>query len=344
MRGKIVGVLILLLSFVVSVDAQKPKFSGWGKNYTTVNSYEGKIEQAGLQVRIETNGLLDLQPGWKIGITATTTPINNGKIFPLEKVYFQPYFISGTSNDPGPLPSISQLGFISPTYAKNNAEVFLIPSSPYHLYNKGTGNSYFDMLIELNLIVSGGSYLKNLLVPGSYASPEFPIKLEFKLYDKDNVLLGNYYTNHTIQVSYNLSGTPPTENEYSLQIINNAKNALLELKSMADYINGASVTYENGVIVSSNIGYQLKVKSQQANFISEDGNTLPLDIVKVQLMPNGNAISLSTTNQVLYNGISTNSQTQSFDLKYSTTPNDSRLYEAEVEDYKTTLTYEISPD
>lgn len=344
MRGKIVGVFVLLFSFVVSVDAQKPKFSGWGKNYTTVNSYDGKIEQAALQVRIETNGLLDLQPGWKIGITATTNPISNGKIFPLDKIYFQPYFISGTSNDPGPLPSISQLGFISPTYAKNNAEVFLILSSPYHLYNKGTGNSYFDMLIELNLIVSGGSYLKNLLVPGSYAYPEFPIKLEFKLYDKDNVLLGNYYTNHTIQVSYNLSGTPPTENEYSLQIINNAKNALLELKSMADYINGASVTYENGVIVSSNIGYQLKVKSQQANFISEDGNTLPLDIVKVQLMPNGNAISLSTTNQVLYNGISTNSQTQSFDLKYSTTPNDSRLYEAEVEDYKTTLTYEISPD
>lgn len=344
MRGKIVGVFVLLFSFVVSVDAQNPKFSGWGKNYTTVNSYDGKLEQAALQVRIEKSGLLDLQPGWKIAVTATTNPISNGKIFPLDKIYFQPYFISGSSNDPGPLPTISQLGFVSPVYAKDNAEAFIIPSSPYHIYNKGTNNSYFDMLIQLNLGVSGGSYLKNLLVPGSYNSPEFLLKLEFNLYDKDNLLLGNYYTNHTIQISYNLSGTPPTENNFSIQISNSAKNGLLELKSMADYISGKNVTYAKGITVSSNVAYQLNMKSQSQYFesVSNDGKQLPLDVLKVQLLPNGNEVALRASPQTLYKGESTNSQSQSFDLKYSTIPNDQRLFEADVEEYKTTLTYEIT--
>lgn len=343
MKGsKTIGLVVLLMCFMIDINAQNSLFSGWGKNYTTVYSYDGISHNDAFTVRISKNGLLDLQPGWKVSVRATSFQAANGKIFPVEKLYFQPYLISGSSNDPGPLPSISQTGINSITYLQQNAEVYLIPSSPFHLYNKGTNNSYFEMMLQLNFIISGGSYLNNLLVPGSYNSPEFSVQFEFKLYDKDNNLQGSYSARHTIQVSYNLTGIPPIENNFSLQIGNNAKEGLLEVKSMADYINGTSITYNSGITVSSNTAYQLTVKSQLAEFKSETGHSLPLDVVKVQLLPEGNSITLSNAPKILYKGNSTNSAQKSFDLKYSSNANDSRLFQAEVENYKTTLTYEMT--
>ena len=111
---------------------------------------------------------------------------------------------------------------------------------------------------------------------------------------------------------------------------------------MADYINGTNVTYNNGVTVSSNTAYQLTVKSQMPEFKSEAGQSLPLDVVKVQLLPEGNSVALSNTPRILFKGSSTNSQPKYFDLKYSSNANDVRLFQAEVENYKTTLTYEIT--
>lgn len=336
---KTIALLIFSICFVIKINAQNPKFSGWGRNYTTVSSYDGAFELAAFQVRIEKTGFLELLPGWKISVRAIPTPAKNGKIFPVEKLYLQPYFLSGAANDPGPLPALSQLGINSATYLQNNSEVYLIPSSPAKLYNKGTYNSYFDFLLQLNFVVSGGSYLNNLK---DSSWPEYPVRFEFKLYDTSNSLIGSMFVDHKIQVSNNLTGTPPVENNFSLLISNNAKEGLLEVKSMADYINGTNVTYNNGVTVSSNTAYQLTVKSQMPEFKSEAGQSLPLDVVKVQLLPEGNSVALSNTPRILFKGSSTNSQPKYFDLKYSSNANDVRLFQAEVENYKTTLTYEIT--
>lgn len=340
--NRVVSTLVLLFCILsVSVEAQNPKFSGWGKNYTTISSYTGKTESAAFQVRIEKTGALSIEPGWKISVRAYPQPSSNGKIFPVEKLSMGPYFISGTSNDPGPLPSIAQIGINPVTYMQNNAEAFLIPSSPYHIYNKGTYNSYFDLLLQLNFIISGGSYLDEL--KHQYSSPEYPVRFEFSLYDKNNTHMGSFNVNHTIQVSNNLSGTPPAEEkEYSIKISNTAKEGLLELKSIADYINGVSVTYNEGLSVTSNTGYVLTVKSQSPNFKSESGETLDLDVMKVRLSQ-GNLVTLSTSPQVLHEGASTNKQSFYYNITYSTEANNVKLFEAKMVDYKTTLTYEITP-
>ena len=334
--------LVLIALFLLALGSVKAqKFSGWGKNYTTVNSYSGKFESAAFQVRIEKTGALSIEPGWKISVTAYPKTLSNGKFFPAEKLSMSLYFISGSSKDPGPLPSLSQIGINSMTYMQHNSEAFLIPSSPYHIYNRGTNNSYFDLLLQLNFIINGGSYLDGL--KHQYSSPEYPVRFEFKLYDKNNILMGTFDVNHTIQVSNSLSGTPPAEEkEYSIKISNTAKEGLLELKSIADYINGVSVTYNEGLSVTSNTGYVLTVKSQSPNFKSESGETLDLDVMKVRLSQ-GNLVTLSTSPQVLHEGASTNKQSFYYNITYSTEANNVKLFKTKVVDYKTTLTYEITP-
>lgn len=341
-----VFILIQLLLAGINLHAQNPKFSGWGKNYFTINSYNGLTVTDALKVRIEKNGVLDIKPGWKISVRATATPLKNGKFFPVEELSLQPYLLSGASNDPGPLPAISQIGINASTFLQSNAEVFLIPSSPAHLYNKGTYNTYFDFQLQLNLTIRGGSYL-NRLKDGSW--PEYPVRLEFKLYDSGDALLGMFQIDNRIQVSNNLSGTPPVENNFLLQISNGAKSGMLEVKSIADYVNGASVSYPNGIIVSSNTDFQLKVKSMASNFTALSGATLPVEVVKVRLEPESGGTyeiietSLSTTATKILSGATTNSQAKSYKLTYSTNANDDRLIQSKVDEYQATLTYEMAP-
>ena len=344
--NRVVSTLVLLFCILsVSVEAQNPKFSGWGKNYTTISSYTGKTESAAFRVRIEKTGALSIEPGWKISVRAYPQPSSNGKIFPVEKLSMGPYFISGTSNDPGPLPSIAQIGINPVTYMQNNAEAFLIPSSPYHIYNKGTYNSYFDLLLQLNFIISGGSYLDEL--KHQYSSPEYPVRFEFKLYDKNNILMGTFDVNHTIQVSNSLSGTPPVENDYSLFLSPDAKDVNIAFAEAKDYIYGKVVSIPEGLRVSSTIDYELKVSSQSLTeyFTSSDSNEppLPLDVVTVEL-GGFDAVPISSSPQKLAEGEQTNNGDRRYNIIYRTKPGDERLFNAKEEKYTTTLTYQIVPD
>ena len=331
-------VLFLLVMSLGSISAQS--YGGWGNNYTNVLSYDGATNIKSFTLKLSTNNPLDIKEGWKLSVKAISK--SSGKEFPLQRLYLQPFAIEGAANDPGPLPTLSQLGIAPANYLKKNTDVLLIPASSVPLYHRGINSSYFNFQLSFSIGISGGNYLKSL------RGNEYPIEFVFTFRDSKDSFIGGINLNHTIRVNETLSGTPPPENNFSLEISGPAKNGQLDVKSMSDYINGASVKYDKGIVVSSNAPYQLTVKSLQNEFKSELGNTLPLDVVNVKLMPNSsngdivNEVKISASQQILLKGNSTNSLPQSFDLIYNTKGNDERLFKTKSENYSTTLTYEMT--
>lgn len=334
MKGsKTIGLVVLLMCFMIDINAQSISFQGNGGDTVDVMSFDGTNRKDGsssLILTFASSGSTNIKPGWKMKVRAESYSASNGKFFPLDKIYLQPKSINVPSNI-----TFEQLGIKAITPILNNMDVFLIEYSNFNMI----AEYYFQLQFTLKPAVFGGSYLADL---SNVNQTEYPIRFYFTIYDEKDIFIANTSFDYKIQVSSNLTGTPPIENNFSLQIGNNAKEGLLEVKSMADYINGTSITYNSGITVSSNTAYQLKVKSQLPEFKSETGHSLPLDVVKVQLLPEGNSITLSNAPKILYKGNSTNSTQKSFDLKYSSNANDSRLFQAEVENYKTTLTYEIT--
>lgn len=334
-----VSFLISLL-FIFSITfVYAQSYSGFGNNYTGVESYDGALNSRAFTIRVESNKPFNIEKGWRLSVRAT--PRGGKKEFPMQRVSLRPSAVEGSANDPGPLPTIGQLGIAPINILHKGAEVFLINSSSVPLYHRGVNSSYFNFNLLFNLSVEGGSYL-NIL-----KGAEYTIDFVFTFYTFDYKVLGEVHNQHKIGV-WSLSGPPPTENNFSLEISSPAKNGVLEIKSMSDYINGAIVKYDKGITVSSNAPFQLTVKSMQNEFKSDMGNTLPLDVVNVKLVPNNfnvstvNEVNISTAPQILLIGNSTNSLPQSLDLIYSTKGNDERLFKTKSENYSTTLTYEMT--
>lgn len=341
--NRIIYFIIILLTSI-GVHSQTPNLSLWSNTYMNIYSYEGTTQPNSITIRISQNGYLNIQ-NWKLSVIATPVTIWNGLFFPVEKINLQPNYTTGTVKDPGPLPTISEIGIPATLNLIGNSEVFLVPRSNAPIYNIGTGNSYYDLQILFNMNVVGGSYLTKLKTN----SPQYPINMRFTLYGANNEIIGTTNLSYTIQVHTNLTGTPPSENTYSIQISTGARNGQLNMNSLADYANGASVLYNNGLSVSTNIDYQISVRSISSTFISSSGNSLPLDVVNVQLRPSSDnkassiTRSISSTSQIISTGSSTNKLPAYYDIHYYTNPNDQRLIQAKMEDYSTTLQYEITP-
>jgi len=148
-----------------------------------------------------------------------------------------------------------------------------------------------------------------------------------------------------IQV-HKLLGVPPVENEYSILVSTEASNGLLEFNTVEDYLNGKSVTYTDGLTLSATTAYQVTVRSVSANFSSAGGDTLPLDVVRLQLSGGSGTtapVTLSTAARTILQGLSTGGASETFDITYSTEANDQRLFNVPSEQYETSLLYEISP-
>jgi hypothetical protein len=173
----------------------------------------------------------------------------------------------------------------------------------------------------------------------------FKFILRFTAYRQDNSVIGYVDLNYMIQV-HKLSGVPPVENEYSILVSTEAANGLLEFNTAADYINGKSVTYVDGLSVSATTAYQVTVRSTSPHFSSAGGDTLPLDVVRLQLSggPGVTApVTLSTAPKTILQGLSSGGASETFDITYSTEANDPRLFNVPSEQYETSLLYEISP-
>ncbi len=319
-------------------------YSSWANGYLQINSYNGNTNPDAYTFTLSGNGNINI-PHWRVSVKLKQ-PItaNTGNyILPANKISFQPVSSSGQAY-PSPIPSIPQIGMPLNVVLQEGQEVFLIPQSNASLYNQPVQpNGYYSLQIKYSMNLAGGAYL------GSYPSwITFTAPLQFTAYDQYNNIIGKMDHNFLFQIG-TLSGTPPSAPEMSIKFGSAALNGTLEFKNIQDYVNGASVTYPNALIVKSNTNYQIKLKSLQTQFSSSSGNSLPLDAVQLNLMPvSGNTgsvypVLLSAAPQMVATGSSTQNSDVYYDIKYSSKPNDERLINAKTEDYSTTIQYEITP-
>lgn len=331
---------ILLFLFAAGFSYGQLNFSGWSHNYLNIYTYDQTVDIEG-HTLVFTYGGADLdEPHWKLSVRPTG-PIQSwdGTIFPTEKISFVPKRTEGQAYHPGPIPTIEQIGMPSPVPLNGTSEVFLVPSSNAPLYNVSQWNSYYTLWMFFDLVAAGGAYLSPL------QNKYFFFTLRFTAYRQDNSVIGTWYAPYTIQV-HKLSGAPPEENKYSISVSTEASNGLLEFKTMADYINGKSVTYAGGLSVSATTNYQVTARSIPIHFSSASGNTLPLDVVRLQLSGGSGVTApatLSTAPKTILQGSSTGGTSINFDITYSTEANDQRLFNVPSEQYETSLMYEISP-
>lgn len=308
-------------------------FNVWSYNYQNIYTYDGATNVDGFTLGFSFFGWILYVPNWKLSVQLTA-PIQagDGTVFPSEKISFVPTRTEGQAW-PGPIPTVSQIGMPSPVPLIGTSEVFLVPSSNAPLYQLSLLPLSYELKMIFNLVVAGGAYLSPL------QEKIFPFTLRFTAYRQDNSVIGVLDINYTIQV-HRLSG------EYSIRISTEAANGLLEFNTAADYINGKSVTYTDGLAVSAFTAYQVTVRSISAFFSSSAGDTLPLDIVRLQLSGGSGIttpVTLSSAAKTILQGLSTGGIAETYDITYYTEPNDLRLFNVPSEQYETSLMYEISP-
>ncbi|QQQ29059.1 peptidoglycan-binding protein LysM [Chryseobacterium indoltheticum] len=91
--------------------------------------------------------------------------------------------------------------------------------------------------------------------------------------------------------------------------------------STNDYNSSKNVTVPNSLVIISSKNFDVKVKSEGANFVS-GANAIPVDILQVKAVPGGslvgtmNEVTLSTNDQVLVSNASLGSK-QSLNIAYS---------------------------
>ncbi|MFH6955843.1 hypothetical protein ACHRV1_00435 [Flavobacterium aquidurense] len=320
-------------------------FTSWVNSYLQINSYNGNTNSDAYTVTFAGNGNLNV-PHWKLSARLKQNIVSeDGKFtIPSNKISFQPISTTGQAY-PNPVPTISQIGAPLNVFLQDNSESFLIPNSNAPIYNNPqTPNGYYNLQLKYALTLLGGSYL------GSFpAWTRFIAPIEFTAYDQNNVIIGKMSHDFQFQIG-NITDAPPPADILSLKINTNAANGLLEFKTMQDYNNGTSVTYTDGLSVTTNSNFQIKVRSLQSNLQSAAGNSIPVEVINLTLVPaTSNAsqrifpIVLSAANQTLVQGNSTNNTPYRFDIKYFTLPQDIRLIDAKSDNYTTTLQYEITP-
>jgi len=334
----------LFICFVLLVNTAKAQnLNVDSNNYASIDSYNGIVKSNAYKVWLDGNGNLNL-PTWRVS-ARVKQPISNGnQIFPADKISLLPTTTFGQFNQ-GTVPTITQIGMPLQTFLQQGQEVFLVPQSQAGLFNSaGGGNPYYNFHIPFDLKVEGGAYLSQFTTWS-----EFTMVLEFRFYDNKNQVKGIQERYYRLQIA-TLSGSPQTPtNQLSIKVASNAVNGLLELKTKQDYLQGVNVKYSNGLMVSANTNYQLKVTALQPNFTSATGSTLPLNTVNLSLIPVSTnqasvfPVALSANAQKIASGPSTQSAQVYFDMVYATKVNDANLINAKPEQYTTTLQYEIVP-
>lgn len=301
--------------------------------YINVNSYKESTALNVFTYRIEVRGPNINHSNWSMFVRANPIITNaEGKVI-------DPSNISIRLNNVTGGPTIQSIGAsTSPIpLSFNNQPIF--QRSKYAIKHSNN-DSYSQYIFTFDIIVKGGDYLKALK-----SEQDYQMALTFSTLRSNDELL----TQALVPVRMRIYPTdaPPTEPTFGIQINSSARNGVLEFKTISDYVNGVSQTYQNGLSIVSNTPYAVQVKSLSSNLQSAN-NTLPVNTVNVNIKdPNnsaiGGTIALSETTQTVFNASNSGTQARLFDIRYFTKPNDARMLNSKPDSYQTTLTYTLIP-
>lgn len=311
---------------------------------------------------IQFNNQSDLDNGGtSIGNVQLQLGITHGNSFPHFKITVQVTapitFVNGSTLSPQYVslkhnPNLAEVpafgnAIKAPTnyIALSYNEVTLIQSSATPLI----APPYYSTYIKYDLKIAGGPQLVELQNGMYYC------QLTFRLYDQQGVLKSTSTALYNFGKYFNGTGggtgggdTPIT----SLTLVNGSTNTALNFTSGSDYLNGVSVTINNGLRIQSTAPYQIKVKSSGANFSSSQPSIIPVSAVKLQSTSGVPAPSDVTHNIISLDNVSKTLLTKNawtdpnpvyYNLKYSTAAGDTNFLNARQGAYTTTLTYTMEP-
>ena len=309
------------LSGQITSDAQD--------EYVPLSSYKGVRINRAYRFRVHIPEQDSIKTGWSLKVSVLSSS-NGIKDFPVDKISLELNSIAGTNN-----PNISEVGVIGGEHPLSKGDVLFIENSSVKKYKN---SPYAQWIFLFDLKIAGGGYLEEYKTWSEYT-----LITKFSLYN-GGVMIAEKSWPLRMQIYPN--DTPPTEPTYGIIVNTAARNGLLELKTMRDYIEGVSQTYKDGLSVISTTDYSIEVRSIKNNF--EAGNsTLPVNAVSLELKDSknngGGTIVLSENTQTVFNTTATGKQARLFDIRYFTTPNDERLINATPASYQTTLMYTLVP-
>lgn len=337
MNRYIIGIIFgsLLTLMVQRESTAQIRMGASNQQWIAVSNSRDQVFSNTFQIQIDLDGQNVSYPLWNLGMVLNQ-PITNseGKTYPFNKIKFRLSAVngmtfqqigSGTTAIPLSSPSMSAL-FIN----KSNAPIA-----------NGNGEYHRQVVFTVEMLLEGGSYMDALKSWNNYV-----INLGFVFYDRDGRELLRSSAVNSMQVQPNGSYESPAS--YAIQVQDNARSGLLELKTMNDYVNGAAVNYANGLTVTAATPYAIQVRTGSAQF-SSGHNSLPVSVVNLSLSAANNSgmstITLSENNQTVLRAGSSTSTSELFryHIKYFTKPNDSRLNNAASETYSGIVIYEIVP-
>lgn len=288
-----------------------------GSRHIQVTEYSGKIsDSAYLMLLLESQKMK--QTDWKI--TAKVTSMTHN--FPANMLNFIYISKGGTSN----VTAINSSNY--PLSLNNEVEILNFMSS--------NQDGSQDLNFNFNLQVQGGNYLRDF---PRWTTVKFDV--EYRLYTNNGKKEEKMIIDTFGQIFLDID---PNSKVSSISV---TPEVLLEFNSIADYMNGVTKTYTEGLKVSSTVNYEVRVKSQTSQFTSTTSNrTLPLDLVSLQL-GGGNGtqqpVNISTENQLILQGASTNGNVVAYDMIYKAKPiEDQYLIINNQETFTTQLMFEMT--
>lgn len=301
-----------------------------GGSFFVVTSYNGQLSQENYTILQLGSNRMD-SAEWKI--TASVKSISHN--FPVNMLGFRATTKRGASNVP--------IGAINNMMIWNNlqglnAEVDLVN------FQSLPQDGYHQLLLDLQLQVQGGVYLKQIPRWSTVA-----LTVEYNLYRRvvNTHVWGSPIATVLGSTSFQVNIDPNSPGPSPVSSISVTPDVLLEFNSISDYMNGVTKTYTEGLKVSSTVNYEVRVKSLKDKFESTTTTkTLPLDMVSLQLSGvNGAqpAVSISTTNQLILQGTSTNGNVVEYDMIYKAKPiEDLNLKINNQETFTTQLMFELT--
>lgn len=311
---------------------------GWGGGkYFQVKSYGGEYSQPDYMILLLGSNRMK-EAEWRITATVKNVrSVYNNVVkdsdFPVNMLNLMLTSKDGSSNIP--VGNINNMMVWNNLQGLNN-EVELVT------FQSLKQDGYHQLYLNFELHVMGGEYLKKFPI---WSIIQFTF--EYKLYSRSQ---SNQPWEHEMTFVNN-------DSHFQLNIDPNSQvpvysitvtpDVLLEYNSITDYMNGVEKTCEKGLKVSASGNYEVRAKSQTSQFTSTTSSrTLPLDLVSLQLS-GGNGtqqpVNISTTNQLILQGATTNGNVVEYDMIYKAKPiEDLNLKINNQETFTTQLMFELT--
>lgn len=345
---------VALFAGSLQADAQL-RFQVYSGGYFDVTDYAGfATPPGGHQFHFLYNGRQIHVENWRVTarVNGPIRPVSgqsvSGQPFPTEKVAIR------FTHDNGNSPTLAEIGApTTPIPLAQNGETPLIPQSKAPITHQSQNEGYMQFHLFFAVDIAGGAYLDQFKNREAYQPIVYALPITFTLYSQDGLVLGYQDVTYRIQINQNLSGSPAIEPQYGIEVLGNARDARLELSNIANYMDGTTVLYTDGLKINANTGYVITARTLGADMqdISGGTATLPVEAVQLQLLPGSDpspagsytAVSLADRYQPLFNVPVGRNRPQLFDIVYRTAGGDERLLRARAGVYNTTVLFQLIP-